>query len=67
MVAFMKVIICGHCQLPTTGKVYRVTSEEGGAVILNMIVCSACCVEALKLGLKADEIDSATRDLLEHD
>jgi hypothetical protein len=45
--------------------VYRVTSEEGGVVILNMIVCEVCSREAQELELKTEEIDSATRALLE--
>ena len=54
----MKAIVCEHCQLPTTGKVYRVTSEEAGIVLLDIFVCEACSREAQRLGLKTEEIDS---------
>ena len=64
---FMNAIICEHCLQPTTGKVYRVTSEEDGVVTLNLVVCSVCCGEADKLGLRTNELDSATRGLLEFD
>lgn len=49
--------VCQHCGGATTGKVYRVTSEEEGVVLLNMIVCRPCCLEARKLKLKTAEID----------
>ena len=49
-------IVCERCQNPTTGKVYRVTSEEGEALVLNMIVCDACAREARRVGLKVEEI-----------
>jgi hypothetical protein len=62
----VKTITCEHCLLPTTGEVYRVKSEEGAGEIFNMIVCDACAREARKLGLKTEEIDAATRRLLEH-
>ena len=65
--SFMNTIICEHCLQPTTGKVYRVTSEEAGVITLNLVVCSVCCREAEKLGLKTSELDSATRGLLEFD
>ena len=63
----MDTIICEHCLQPTTGKVYQVTSEDAGVVTLNMVVCSVCFREAKKLGLKTNELDSATRGLLEFD
>ena len=66
-VTFMNTVICEHCLLPTTGKVYRVTSEEAGVVTLNLVVCSICCGEAKKLRLKTNELDSTTRGLLEFD
>jgi hypothetical protein len=63
----MNTIICEHCLQPTTGKVYRVTSEDAGVVTLNLVVCTVCCREAAKLGLKTNELDSATRGHLEFD
>lgn len=64
---FMNTIICEHCLLPTTSKVYWVTSEDAGVVTLNLLVCSVCCGEAKKLGLKTNELDFVTRGLLEFD
>ena len=63
----MTTVICEHCLQPTTGIVYRVTSEDAGTVTLNLVVCDACCRAAKKLGLKTNELDSATRGLLEFD
>lgn len=63
----MNTIICEHCLLPTTGKVYRVTSEDAGVMTLSLVVCSVCCREAAKLGLKTNELDSAIRGFLEFD
>jgi hypothetical protein len=53
----MKEVICQHCSGYTTGKVYRVTNEEGALVILDMVVCEACSREAQKLGLKTQELN----------
>jgi hypothetical protein len=66
-VCSMDTIICEHCLQPTAGKVYRVTSEDAGVVTLNLVVCSACCREAEKLGLKTSELDSAARAPMEFD
>jgi hypothetical protein len=63
----MDTIICEHCLQPTTDKVYRVTSEDAGVVTLNLVVCSVCCGEAEKLGLKTNGLDSASRGRLEFD
>ena len=62
----VKAIMCEHCLLPTTGKVYRVKSEAGAVIKFSMIVCDACSREARKLGLNIENIDAATRRLLEH-
>ncbi len=48
--------ICEHCSAPFEGSAYRVTSEESGDILLNMIVCHACCIEAQELGLHNEEI-----------
>ena len=39
------------------GRTYRVTSEEDGIRLLDMIVCDACYRQAKRLGLNAEEID----------
>jgi len=43
--------ICEHCGEPYKGSAYRVTSEEDGIILLDMIVCYACSIEARRLGL----------------
>jgi hypothetical protein len=63
----MDKIICEHCLQPTIGKVYRVTSEDAGVVILDLVVCSGCCREAEKLGLKTNEFGTAIPGLFEFD
>lgn len=49
--------ICQHCGEPIVGAAYRVTSEERGITLLDMIVCSLCFVEAKRLRLHTEEID----------
>jgi hypothetical protein len=48
--------ICQHCGEPIVGNAYRVTSEEEGTLLLNMVVCSLCSIEAKKLRLHSEEI-----------
>jgi len=57
----VKKIICDHCGETVNGKIYRVTSKDGEVAVLDMIVCNACYREARKLGLTAEELDSARR------
>ena len=47
---------CQHCGQFMTGKAYRVTSEDSGALLLDMIVCHYCFVDARRLGLHTEEI-----------
>jgi hypothetical protein len=49
--------VCRHCNKLTRGVRYRVTSEEAGVSLLDMIVCHACSEQAKNLGLKAEEIN----------
>jgi hypothetical protein len=49
--------ICQHCGELILGNAYRVTSEEEGISLLDMIVCSLCFLEAKKLHLHAEQID----------
>jgi hypothetical protein len=50
-------ITCGHCEgILLNKRAYRVWTEEGGLILLDMIVCYACKLEAQKLGLKADKV-----------
>ena len=47
---------CEHCNRFTTGNAYRVRSEEFGRVMLDIIVCYECCLDARLLGLHTDKI-----------
>jgi hypothetical protein len=49
--------VCEHCGKLETSSVYQVVSEEGGIVLLDMIVCHSCYLQAKNLGLDAKEID----------
>jgi len=48
--------ICQHCGELIVGNTYRVTSEEEGITLLDMIVCSLCFMEAKRLRLHTEEI-----------
>ena len=47
---------CKHCGESIVGNAYRVTSEDEGIPLLDMIVCSLCFMEAKRLHLHAEEI-----------
>ena len=50
-------IMCGHCEgILLNKKAYRVWTEESGLILLDMIVCYACKLEAEKLGLNTDQV-----------
>ena len=49
--------VCQHCGEIVAGNPYRVTSEENGITLLDMIVCSLCFMEAKRLHLHAEEIN----------
>jgi hypothetical protein len=49
--------MCQHCGELFVGNAYRVTSEEEGISLLDMIVCSLCFMAAKRLGLHAEEIN----------
>ena len=48
--------ICQHCGELIVGNAYRVTSEDQGITLLDMVVCSLCFMEAKRLHLHAEEI-----------
>ncbi|HSE91059.1 MAG TPA: hypothetical protein VLJ79_32920 [Candidatus Binatia bacterium] len=48
--------ICQHCGAPFAGSPYRVRSEESGLILLDLIVCHGCHVQARELGLYTEEI-----------
>jgi hypothetical protein len=56
--------ICQHCGELIVGNAYRVTSEEEGITLLDMIVCSLCCMEAKRLRLHTEEIDLRSKETL---
>jgi hypothetical protein len=51
------VPVCEHCGEIYRGTAYRVTSEEDGILLLDMIVCHSCSVEARRLGLNTTKQD----------
>ena len=52
---------CQHCGEAIIGNAYRVTSEENGITLLDMIVCSLCFMEAKRLRLHTEEIDPPSK------
>ena len=50
--------VCRRCNHTTKQNLYRVTTEEAGVVLLNMIVCSSCARLAKRLGLSAVKMPS---------
>jgi hypothetical protein len=49
--------ICQHCDAPFDDSPYRVKSEESGIVLLDLIVCHRCHVQARELGLYTEKIE----------
>jgi hypothetical protein len=49
--------ICQHCDAPFTSSPYRVKSEESGIVLLDLIVCHRCHLQARELGLYTEKIE----------
>jgi hypothetical protein len=45
--------VCRRCNHITKRNPYRVTTEDAGVVLLNMVVCSSCARLAKRLGLPA--------------
>ncbi len=52
-------MICDHCCQPFDGMPYRVRSEESGIVLLDMIVCYDCYVEARELGQEGGHLSTS--------
>jgi hypothetical protein len=48
---------CQHCGELIIGDAYRVTSEDQGIPLLDLVVCSLCTLEAKRLGLHTEEIN----------
>jgi hypothetical protein len=45
------------------GNAYRVTSEEEGITLLDMVVCSLCFMEAKRLGLHKEKINLKSKQV----
>jgi hypothetical protein len=54
---------CEHCGGSIVANAYRVTSEEAGITLLDMIVCTLCFDEAKRLHLHAEEIDIRSKQV----
>jgi hypothetical protein len=54
---------CQHCGELIVGNAYRVTSEDEGISLLDMIVCSLCFMEAKRLHLHAEEINIRSKQV----
>jgi hypothetical protein len=52
---------CQHCGELIVGSAYRVTSEDEGITLLDMIVCFLCFMAAKRLRLHAEEISGRTK------
>jgi len=48
--------ICQHCGAPFLDSAYRVKSEDSGVILLDIIVCQHCYVEARELGVHTEKI-----------
>jgi hypothetical protein len=48
---------CQHCGKLIVSNAYRITSEDEGIRLLDMIVCSLCFMAAKRLGLHGEEIN----------
>jgi hypothetical protein len=48
--------ICQHCGAPFADPPYRVKSEDSGIVLLDLIVCRRCHMQAQELGLRTEAI-----------
>ena len=55
--------ICQHCDKGIVGNAYRVTSEEEGISLLDMIVCSLCFIAAKRLHLHAEAINVRSKQI----
>ena len=56
--------VCQHCGELIVGNPYRVTSEEEGITLLDMIVCSLCFMEAKDFTSTPTESPFAARNLI---
>lgn len=54
---------CQHCGELILGNAYRVTSEDAGITLLDMIVCSLCFMEAKRLRLHVEKINVGNKQV----
>ena len=59
----MNEILCDHCEGPLTGIAYHVISEEDGVILLDMVVCHGCYLEARRIGLETAELGSVIQEV----
>ncbi|HUC99683.1 MAG TPA: hypothetical protein VMR88_14435 [Candidatus Polarisedimenticolaceae bacterium] len=51
---------CDHCEgILLNNKAYRVRTQDHGLILLDMIVCYACHLEAKNLGLQTGDLQAA--------
>jgi hypothetical protein len=53
--------VCRRCSDLIKRQPYRVTTEDGGVVLLNMLVCGSCARLAKRLGLPVVKMESAKK------
>ena len=53
----MYLYTCERCREDFVGAPYRVVSENDGVLLLDMIVCHVCYLEASQLGLDTQEVE----------
>jgi hypothetical protein len=55
---------CDHCEgVLFNNKAYRVRTQDHGLILLDMVVCYACNLEAKNLGLETDELHAPDSEL----
>ena len=65
LVPAMHIMIyaCERCRELFAGKSYRVSSENDGETLLDMVVCHGCYIEASRLGLETETVESGQMSL----
>jgi hypothetical protein len=51
------IYCCERCQEYFSDKSYRVSSENDGQKLLDMVVCYGCYIEASRLGLDTESVE----------
>ena len=55
---------CDHCEgVLFNNKAYRVRTQDQGLILLDMVVCYACNLEAQNLGLETNELNDDNPEL----